>query len=243
MQSSDIWRTCLWLIFRWGTTKKRPSLSKRWTLRRGCSWCTGPTPAGRSNWRRTQTSRRNLKRLDDTLSFKLWQEEDRIFFCESYVFCPPCIRSCQKMPSSTGLTSTSLQKKSAHTHIGMCTSDLHGAYFAYCIPIPHLLMTETTSQSTKCRLIWQWKWCQYLMRGHKQLQPLMLPLLCGLFFFFFCKPVCVFLLSGAVTARRRQWVYSVKLVFGAGGTTFCVDQCSVFGMSWRKCSPRSVEPM
>lgn len=31
------------------------------------------------------------------------------------------------------------------------------------------------------------------MRGHKQLQPLMLPLLCGpFFFFFFCKPVCVF---------------------------------------------------
>lgn len=59
---------------------------------------------------------------------------------ESYVFCSPCIRSCQKMPSSTGLTSTSLQKKSAHTHIGMCTSDLHGAYFAYCILIPHLLM-------------------------------------------------------------------------------------------------------
>lgn len=98
MQSSDIWRTCLWLIFRWGTTKKRPSLSKRWTLRRGCSWCTGPTPAGRSNWRRTQTSRRNLKRLDDTLSFKLWQEEDRIFFVNHMCFALPVlglVRRCQ----------------------------------------------------------------------------------------------------------------------------------------------------
>lgn len=84
-----------------------------------------------------------------------------------------------------------------------------------------------------------------LMRGHQQLQPFdaSIALWSSFFFPFFCKPVCVFLLSGAVTARKRQWVYSVKLVFGAGGTTFCVDQCSVFGMSWRKCSPRSVEPM
>lgn len=175
---------------------------------------------------------------------------------ESYVFCPPCIRSCQKMPSSTGLTSTSLQKKSAHTHIGMCTSDLHGAYFCLLYSnstfvddrnyfSEHQMQINLAMKMVPVFRTTLFFFCHEdnLMRGHQQLQPLMLPLLCGPLFFFFCKPVCVFLLSGAVIARRRQWVYSVKLVFGAGGTTFCVDQCSVFGMSSRKCSPRSVEPM
>lgn len=49
-------------FFRCGTTRKHPSWSKRWTPRRGFSSSTGPTLAGSSSWRHTQTSKRGLKR-------------------------------------------------------------------------------------------------------------------------------------------------------------------------------------
>lgn len=51
-------------VFRWGTTGKRPYWWKRSTLRRGCSWCTGRTPAGSSSWSHMPTSRRSSKRLN-----------------------------------------------------------------------------------------------------------------------------------------------------------------------------------
>lgn len=59
-------------VFRWGITRKQPYWSKRWTPRRGSSWCTGQTPADSLNWSRTQTSRRSLKRLHNNLLNLLW---------------------------------------------------------------------------------------------------------------------------------------------------------------------------
>lgn len=39
--------------------------------------------------------------------------------------------------------------------------------------------------------------------------------------------------TGGGTVRRRQSACSVKLVFGAGRTTFCAARCSVCGTRWR----------
>ena len=116
----------MYLIFRWGTTRKRPSWSKRWTPRRGCSWCIGRTRAGSWNWRRTQTSRRSLKRFHNFLLLSvIWEERLMILHGESWLlFTFLAARSYQMTPSSTGLTSTSRQHKSALMHIGTFTSDL-----------------------------------------------------------------------------------------------------------------------
>ena len=79
----------MYFIFRWGTTRKRPSWSKRWTPRRGCSWCTGRTRAGSSNWRRTQTSRRSLKRLHNFLLWSvIWEERLMIYMVNHNFYFP-----------------------------------------------------------------------------------------------------------------------------------------------------------
>ena len=117
----------MYFIFRWGTTRKRPSWSKRWTPRRGCSWCTGRTRAGSSNWRRTQTSRRSLKRLHNFLLWSvIWEERLMIYMVNHNFYFPFFLwaRFYQTTPSSTGLISTSRQHKSALTLIGTCASDL-----------------------------------------------------------------------------------------------------------------------
>lgn len=82
----------MYFIFRWGTTRKRPSWSKRWTPRRGCSWCTGRTRAGSSNWRRTPTSRRSLKRLHNFLLLSVIWEEHLMIYMVNHNFYLPFLR-------------------------------------------------------------------------------------------------------------------------------------------------------
>lgn len=105
------------MFFRCGTTRKQPYWSKRWTPRRGFSSCTGPTPADRSSWRHTRTSKRGLKR---------WWTKSFIKKCckgaaWSKRFPFHTVRSCQKMPSSTGRSSTNPRHRFALMRIGRCS--------------------------------------------------------------------------------------------------------------------------
>lgn len=134
------------VIVRWGTTRRRPSWSKRWTQRRGCSWFTGPTRAGSSSWRRTPTSRRSSKRFHTVFnSFQLTMRRTRSVPELTLGSC--FVRSYQKTPSSTGWTSTSPQQRSAPMLTGMYTGDTWEQPFM----VPVCMMVNLCACVSCCR--------------------------------------------------------------------------------------------